>query len=285
MLKKNKNEKSIYGIAFFLCAGTMLLCMLAAGVAFGPFSILESDLSGTYVPALRAFARSILSGEDLTFAWNNCLGTNTTAYYAYYVGCSITNLLYVVFFKADPRMVTVIAILIKTGLTGSAFVFFMRRLSGNQSNRILLFGLFYSMSSYQVYINSINTIWMDAAYMLPLILGLIIVFAEEGKWRGLVAGYVYLFCTNFYMAYMVGIFSAIFFLLYLWNKQEKKEEKPEKELTLLDLTINDSIRSRGFTFDWYFSSSFTACRYFYFYPIGSRQYRYTYFKCRNLADL
>lgn len=224
ILIENKKEKSIYGIAFFLCAGTMLLCMLAAGVVFGPFSILESDLSGTYVPALRAFAGSILSGEDLTFAWNNCLGTNTTAYYAYYVGCSITNLLYIVFFKADPQIITVLAILIKTGLTGSAFAFFMRRFSGNQRDRILLFSLFYAMSSYQVYINSINTIWMDAAYMLPLILGLIIVFVEEGKWRGLVPGYVYLFCTNFYMAYMVGIFSAIFFLLYLWNKQGKKVE-------------------------------------------------------------
>ncbi|MDE6531273.1 MAG: YfhO family protein, partial [Lachnospiraceae bacterium] len=58
-------------------------------------------------------------------------------------------------------------------------------------------------------------------YMLPVIMGLVVLFVKEGKWRALTAAYAYLFLVNFYTAYMVGFFSLFLLLALMWAEYGK----------------------------------------------------------------
>ncbi len=231
-MKKWLNKGKIeYQRPFLLGVLAMFLCLVAGGVVLGNSTIMESDLVGTYVPAMRSFTRNLLSGKGLSISWDNCLGSNTTAYNAYYVGGSVANLLYVFFIWMNPEKVVLLVILVKTGLAAVSFCYFMKKFDGKDQGAALFFGIFYATSSFQVFINTINIIWMDAVYILPLILGLIIELKRNHKWRGLCIAYVYLFITNFYMAYMVGIFSALFFfLLFFFDQKEKQKGENGKML-------------------------------------------------------
>lgn len=227
-MKEVKSGKKIYGLSFVLCTVAMLVCMIFSGVIGGQRTLLESDLSATYIPTLHSFFQKLLSGERLDYAWDICLGMNTTAYYAYYVGSSLVNLLFLCFSMVDPQYVVVFVILIKVGLAGFGFTYFCRKFMKKAYGFQLIFSLFYAMSSFQVYINTINIIWMDVIYILPFLLAFIVEFIDEKKWGKMVLCYIYLFTANFYMAYMVGIFSALFFLLYLCLQSEKALDLQEK---------------------------------------------------------
>jgi len=219
--------KKLYIWSFALSAAAMFLCMVISGVIGGGRTLMESDLSATYIPTLRNFAKTLLSGERLDYSWNICLGMNTTSYYAYYVGSSFVNLLFLIFYAVDPAIIVIPVILIKTGLAGFGFAYFCKKLWKKEDVFVLIFSLFYAMSSFQVFMNSINIIWMDAVYILPFLLAFLVEFVEEKHWKKMILCYIYLFTANFYMAYMVGIFSALFFILYvglMWKENGAGEK-------------------------------------------------------------
>ena len=60
--------------------------------------------------------------------------------------------------------------------------------------------------------------------MLPLLGILIYRLNKEGKWLALVIGYAYLFITQFYTAYIVGIFTFLF-MLAVWIAYGEKKKR------------------------------------------------------------
>lgn len=216
-------------IGFLLCSfATLLFCISSITQFDQASSIITGDSLELYVPGLRALARNIREGNSLSYSWDLFLGMNATEYYTAVVGGSFVNLIYILFPGMSMDTFVIIAIIIKGGLAGSSFILFSQRVLKVQGASPLIFSLFYALCGFQVAYNSVNFIWTDMVYMLPLILTLIVIFVEEKKWIGLVLSYAYLFLCNFYIAYIVGFFSAFFFLLYSGLYMKRIKEKGKK---------------------------------------------------------
>lgn len=63
-------------------------------------------------------------------------------------------------------------------------------------------------------------IWLDALYLLPILILLLFELADHGHFIGLTVCWVLLFITNFYLAYTIGIFSVLCFLFILFLRTD-----------------------------------------------------------------
>lgn len=183
----------------------------------GRYCILNGDLVEIYVPAIRQIVYNILHGESIYYSFSNSLGMNLSAYNAAYATGSIFNLLYLIFYKVDPAIITGAIIVLKTGLIGSSFFYFYKTIYKDISIRVVAFSIFYSMCSFNVFMNQTNIIWMDALYIMPYLLCELVRFVKYKKYYRLLAAYAYLFIYNFYMGYIVGIISFMFLLCFTIN--------------------------------------------------------------------
>jgi len=188
----------------------------------GNHTLISGDLRDQYIPALQAFVRNLWAGKGLRYSWDLFLGMNATAFNATYVGGSAVNLLAVLFPFLETDTVILIMYVVKIALSGATFSLFCKKVLGAEGKVSVWFGVFYTMCGFQITTCFLNPVWLDALYILPLLLVFIVGFIEERKFLRLILLYAYLFLCNFYMGYIVGFFSALFFLGYLLVCREKK---------------------------------------------------------------
>lgn len=221
-----KIEQKHYGIVTFFITVTAMYVMLSYEqvLSTGKYVILEGDLLQQYIPFIKMLARDIIQGENIWFSWSLSMGMNTSLCYAYYA-LSPFNLLYLIFFNVDEAIITAIIIILKTALAAAFFQNFCRKVLNCPGVESIVFSVFYAMCSFNLLYNVMIISWMDALYILPLLCTLLVGLCKEGKWKVLLLTYAYLFVTQFYMAYIVGIFSFLFFcfVLVCIHKKEIKD--------------------------------------------------------------
>jgi len=221
-----------YGVVAFVltCVAMYVMFSYEEVLSTGRYIILEGDLLQQYVPFIKMLARDILQGEGLSFSWSLSMGMNTSLCYAYYA-LSPFNLLYLIFYSIDENIITAAVIILKTGLAAGLFQWFVSKKIKCDGIESIIFAMFYGMCSFQVIYNVLNIAWMDAVYILPLLCGALFSLVKEGKWKSLVAIYAYLFITQFYMAYMLGMFSVLLLcVLFLINGEIKVKDNGVKIL-------------------------------------------------------
>ena len=193
-----------------------MLCMTCV-LAFvgllsgGEYALVRGDQMNNYIPAIRNFWRDIVSGEDTFYTWTYGYGVNTALFNAYY-SMSPLNILYLIFFNADMNTVTAVNIIIKTGLAAMCFQIYLKRSHEVRGIISIIFAIFYSMCAFQVAFNIHNIIWLDALIVLPIVFMSIDMLLNEGKWILLTVSYAFIFISHFYMGYMIGLASFIYFV-------------------------------------------------------------------------
>ncbi|MCQ2976255.1 MAG: YfhO family protein [Bacteroidales bacterium] len=212
-----------YIIAFLLSSLSMFLVLTySQQLSNGKYMIMIGDNAQIYVPVIIQFMRNLREGDNIFYSWTNGFGMNTSlmnGFSAY----NPFNFIFFVFPKLDPAWFTAFVIIVKTGFAALSFELFAEKALKITKYYTVLFSLMYSMCSFQIDSNIINIIWLDALFMLPLVLLFVHKLVEEGKFFGLTISLSYLFFTNFYMGYIVGIATILYFILLLifGNKKEK----------------------------------------------------------------
>lgn len=224
------NERYYFIPAFFAGCLFMYLFLSFSGLlTSGKYCMLSSDSLEIYVPNIREMCRNIINGENIYYSWSHSMGMNMSLSLAFYGAFNPFNLLYLIFFHADPNIITAIIVILKTGLAAMTFQIFAAKGLKITNFSSVFFALFYSMCSFQVSFNVVNFIWMDALYMLPLVFLSLYHLAEKGDFKPLCLCYAYLFITQFYMGYVTGIISGIFFIGSI--RLLKKEVKTSRYVT------------------------------------------------------
>ena len=250
----------LFASAFLIPALTALAVFASYGFApFGDKSMLIMDMSGQYVEFLTAL-RTVRSPADLFFSWGKVLGSNYTGVYAYYASSPLSWLLLLFPDSRMPEAVLFLTVL-KIGLCGLGMSVFLRGFCLRHSRRyrlgafgpsslrhlagpfersrewlspalralILLFSTLYALCSYNC-VYSMCVMWLDGVFMLPLILYFTEKLVDEGRMAGLILSFAYIFLSNYYVAYMCGVFSVIYFAFYFVDRRrgraEKQLEKP-----------------------------------------------------------
>lgn len=208
-------------LSFLLGSVSYYMFLSYSGMAGGKYSPIFGDSAEIYIPAIRQFCRDILSGQSVNYSWTNCFGMDTIAYNAYNV-FSVTNILYLIFYNADIQIVTCISLAIKAGLAALFFEYYLEKVWKVNDSFCIIISICYALSAYQVCFNLVNFIWMDGCFVLPIIAYLLHNLEKTGIKKRLILSLAYLFICNFYIAYIIGLFSFIYFcVIILPIKQDR----------------------------------------------------------------
>ena len=206
------------------------LVVIAGAMPFGDGSLLAIDAWGQYYPMLCAMKEAVKSGE-LFWSYKGLLGFNLWAQNAYYTNSILWLPLYLL---PDRFMIAGINIFaaIRIGLAGLTCSIYLYGCTTVKKPRgvdmkLSVFSAAYALSAYTLaFINQF--MWMDAGICLPLVIkGIDNIRSKKG---GIlyIAALSYTIISNFYIGYMVCLFSVVYFagcaigdrmsLRQLWEK-------------------------------------------------------------------
>lgn len=227
-LKQIYNSSACVYIGSFLLS-TLLMALVLLGNSIYPGStrtLLISDMREQYMPFLASLRYLGRGDNSIFFNWSHSLGGNYLGLFAYYLASPLSWITLLFDLPSMPEAIYVLTLL-KIGLCGLTFSIFLNRGVAKKPNQplIILFACCYALMSYNV-LYSLCIMWLDEIILFPLVL-LGIERLLEGRKGGLYLMSIALcFFANYYLSYMIGIFSAIYFVYRLicqWSKGSSRD--------------------------------------------------------------
>lgn len=205
-------RKRWYFAAFFLPALLLFFAYGCAGsVPFGEKSVLVLDLSAQYVWYLEAFRDAFFGGGSLVYSLSRSLGGEFLGILAYYLA-SPFSLLVLFFPKTEIQLAVYLIILLKTGASGAAMFYYLKRKTPAVSPWLRLgLSAAYALCGFAVAYQS-NLMWTDALILLPVIIAGLERLLTDGTRKQYTVSLALLFWCNYYTGYMVCLFCALYFL-------------------------------------------------------------------------
>lgn len=236
--KNRKNRKTVNLIkpsdgllaAFFVPIIIMIIIFAQRGIfPFGEESFLRTDMYHQYAPFFSEFRYKLANGGSLLYSWDMGMGVNFAALYAYYLASPLNWLIILCPQKYIIEFMSYMIVL-KIGLSGLSFAWYLRRHNGTKDFGIAFFGIFYALSGYMA-AYSWNIMWLDCILLFPLvILGLERLVNEKKCFLySITLGLCIL--SNYYISIMICIFAILYFAALLIIDIVECE-KPWKEMFL-----------------------------------------------------
>lgn len=200
-------------ISFLAAAGTMfVIYMCNSMIPLGDKTILRMDLYHQYGPLFAELYERITNGDSLLYSWTSGLGSAFLGNYFNYLSSPIGAI--VVFFGHKNVTEAIAAmILIKAALSSACFTYYVKRSLQNQSYATCAFSVLYAFCGYMLAYYW-NVMWLDAMVLLPIVLLGIERIIDHGKMRTFVIGLALSMFSNYYMSYMLCLFSVAYFFYY-----------------------------------------------------------------------
>lgn len=209
--------------AFCIPVVIMVIIFAQRGIfPFGEESFLRTDMYHQYAPFFSEFQHKLSGGGSLLYSWNIGMGINFSALYAYYLASPLNWFLILCPKNLVIEFMTY-SIVLKIGLSGLSFAWYLRKHCNRNDFGVAFFGIFYALSGYMA-AYSWNIMWLDCILLFPVIMLGLERLVKERK------GMLYSIClgicilSNYYISIMICIFLVIYFaaLLILEGGQGKK---------------------------------------------------------------
>ena len=194
---------------------------------FSDGSPLVLDLNHQYVSFFEALRDFALGERSILYSFSRSLGGEFMGMVAYYMASPLTYI--TVLFPKERIQEAVLAILLlKCGLSGLSFGFYLHKKSRNPKKlTVLAFSLLYALSAYSV-VQQQNTMWIEALIWLPLLAYGIENLVYRKKYKLYVIALSVIMICNYYIGFMICIFSVLYFFFCYFSKS-KEEINPYKE--------------------------------------------------------
>lgn len=203
-----------YIAAFFVPVVIMIIIFAQRGIfPFGEESFLRTDMYHQYAPFFSEFRHKLAEGGSLLYSWDIGLGVNFAALYAYYLASPLNWLLILCPGKYVIEFMTA-AIVLKIGLAGLSFTWYLRKRSGVPDFGACFFGIFYALSGYMA-AYSWNIMWLDCIVLFPLILLGLEQLVREKKGLLYCISLALSILSNYYISIMICIFMVIYFAVLM----------------------------------------------------------------------
>lgn len=180
---------------------------------FGERSVLALDLNAQYVTYYDYLYDVFGGSESLFYNWSGSLSEGFAGLFAYYLA-SPFNLVILLFPRNMITEGVMAMLLVKSGAVGLSSCFFMKKHRGFSDYTSMLFSVMFALCGYFT-AHTINPMWLDGLIALPLVLMGIERIVKERRFLLYSLSLLYIFLANYYIGYMVGIFSALYFAYYL----------------------------------------------------------------------
>lgn len=208
---EKKKQIYCYIAAFLIPAVLMLIVYAVLGTyPFGDRSILVADLRYQFLDYYEYFKSIILGDNDFFYTFSKSLGGDAIGFCAYYLQNPFNLLL--LFFPKEllPVGVLVMAVL-EAGLAGLIFYHFLNQMCRPHISSIIFSTAYAFIGMYVAYMNL--TIYFFNIAIFPLvILGIHRIVKNPKQRLTFILSLAGSILTCYYMGYMTGLFSVIFFL-------------------------------------------------------------------------
>lgn len=223
--QKLSGKKYLF-FCFLVPAFIMALIYAFMGVfPFGTNSVLVLDLNGQYVYYFEALRDIITEGGSLLYSFKRALGGEFMGIFAYYLSSPLSAIV-ALFPKEYMTEALYFMFVLKCGLCGLSFGYYVHKTRKRAPVSAVLFSSMYALCSYAVVMQH-NTMWTDNLILLPFImLGIEHIAKGGGIFRFVIPLTIAVF-SNFYIGYMMCIFSAVYFFVYYFSKT-REEIDPRK---------------------------------------------------------
>lgn len=259
-------DNNIYVSLAFICSVVLMLLVYYCYeiIPFGGRTVLRMDLFHQYGPLFAEFFDRITEGKSLIYSWTTGGGGSFIGNYFNYLSSPIGALVALIAGHENIPEAVGAMVLIKNALSSSCFAYYLKKSTKKNDFSISAFGVLYAFCGFFIAYYW-NIMWIDAMYLLPLVVLGIENIINERKCKLYVISLALAFFTNYYMAYMICIFSVIYFLVYFFSKNGFKEsfgdipvrfnDEGEQESTLINRIIYNKFLRSGVLFA---TSSVTA---------------------------
>ncbi len=208
--------------AFLIPFGIMLGIYAALGTyPFGTSSVLVLDLNGQYVYFFEALRDAVWGDGSLFYSFSRAMGGEFLGMYAYYLASPLS---YIV--ALFPRHMILEALylmlILKCGLSGLTFCYYVNenKITKNKAAQVM-FSCMYALSAYGVVMQH-NTMWFDNVILLPIVALGIEKLIKERKYKMFTLSLALCVLSNFYIGYMVCIFTFVYFFFYYFSRSKKE---------------------------------------------------------------
>ena len=214
-LKNWISRNRYYIIAFIIPVVLMYISYAIFGLyPFGKKSVLCLDLNAQYVYYFEALRDAFWGKGSIFYNWGRNLSGGMMGVIGYYLASPFTLIVMIL-----PRKMILTSLLImilcKIGAASVTFNLYLQRSKGLEPLHATVFSVLYSLMAYMV-IQTIDPMWLDGLVFLPLVALGIEYLIDDGRKINYIIPLTIMFAANFYIGYMIGIFTAIYFVYYLF---------------------------------------------------------------------
>ncbi len=260
-MKKNKLVRTvtdnIYSLlAFAASAFVMIIVYYCFNVIpFGDYTVLRMDLYHQYGPLFAELYDRITQGESLIYSWNSGLGSSFLGNFSNYLASPLAIVMLIAGHENMPEAIAIM-VLLKASFASAFFSYYLRKSTGKNDFTIAAFGVLYSFCGFFIAYYW-NIMWIDAMALFPLVIYGIERIISSGKFRLYLFSLAAVMLTNYYMAYIVCIFSVIYFMAYYLGRYSLSEK-----LSVTEFTDSLGNKIKGPKQKKKFIQAFTNSRFF-----------------------
>lgn len=223
-LKRWLFEHRIYALIFLIPLILMYIVYAVFKVhPWGDNSVLVLDLNGQYVYYYEALRDAFWGKASFIYSWNRNLSGEMFGIFGYYL---LSPFMLIICLLPRTMMCGAIEIiqLLKIGTAAVTFAFFIRKSYKPKNITVIIFSTCYALMTYMV-VELMDPMWLDGLIYLPLICFGVGKLIDKGKTLYLIIPLALMFIAHFYIGYMVGIFTAFYFLYYLFTTKTNQTAK------------------------------------------------------------
>ena len=242
-------DKHIYVILAFICSSFLMMLVYYCFnvIPFGINTVLRMDLFHQYGPMFAEFFDRFTGLKSFIYSWNTGGGGAFLGNYYNYLSSPVGDLIALVAGHNNIPEAIGAMVLIKNALASSALAYYLKKSMKKNDFTITAFGIMYSFCGFFIAYYW-NVMWIDAMYLLPLTVLGIEKIINEKKCKLYVITLSLTFFSNYYMAYMVSIFAAAYFIIYYFSNYSFKSSFSDEELNGIKKIYNNRLLHSGVSF-------------------------------------
>lgn len=205
-----------------------IIYILNSVTPFGGKSLLCVDFFHQYGPMLGELYDRIHHGKSLLYSFSMGLGLPFFRNFLNYMS-SPFNIIILFFSKSNLLTSYSFVIGLKAIIASCTIVFFLSHKFKTKSLVLIPLGVLYAFSAYfSAYYW--NIMWLDGMVFLPLITLGIEYIVNEHKWKFYSIWLAVMLISNYFIGYMICIFSVLYFIIYSIYKLNLQKDKRKESI-------------------------------------------------------
>lgn len=245
-------DNNIYVSLAFLCATVLMLLVYYCYeiIPFGGRTVLRMDLFHQYGPLFAELYDRITNFKSLLYSWTTGGGGSFIGNYYNYLSSPIGALIALIAGHENIPEAVGAMVLVKNALASTTFAYYLKKTTGKNDFSISAFGILYAFCGFFIAYYW-NIMWIDAMYLLPLVILGIEKIISDRKCKLYVISLALAFFSNYYMAFMICVFAVVYFLVYFFSKNSFNETFHD-----IPVHITDNGESKSSFFNKLFYNKF-----------------------------